>query len=79
MSYHLCIKLCTCLGVHRIKVEKSIANTLCYAISREKRFLTYNAQRRYAKERDKHVFVCDDILIKVLQLDEESRESKVFW
>lgn len=83
MSYHLCIKLCTCLSVHRIEVKKHIVNTLCYSISREKKLIIfykfYCAQKRNAKERrDKHVFICDDVLIKALWLDEESPGSRVF-
>lgn len=79
MSYHLCIKLCTCLSVHGIEVKMCIANTLCYIASRDKIFIVYNAQKRNANKRDKHVFICDDIMIKALWLDEESRESRVFW
>lgn len=35
--------------------------------------------RKETQMKDTNVFICDDILIKALWLDEESRESKVFW
>lgn len=77
MSYHLCIKLCTCLTVHRIEVKKHIANTLYYIVSRKKK--NYCAQeKRKKKQGERNMFICDDILIKALWLDEESHEFRVF-
>lgn len=35
-------------------------------------------EKNARERREKHMFRCDDILIKALWLDEESHESRVF-
>lgn len=80
MSYHLCIKLCTYLSVHRTEAKKNFAKILYYIVSKEKKNHNLLCTEETSRERrEEHVYtIRDDILIKALCLGEESHKSKVF-
>lgn len=45
---------------------------------RRKSYNLLCTEKNARERREKHMFICDDILIKALWLDEESHEFRVF-